>query len=142
MSVDIKHQGGFTIIEVLIALVLLTMLISISLEITLYSNQANEKSQAYGEANNQVFSKLQEYELRDFNDIPNGSGLSDYEIEDFSDEAENNSDNLLRDVEATVHSQGISGSLKKLTAKITYTHDGEERLIEYATYIQIDGVGR
>ncbi len=142
MKTDIKKQGGFTIIEVLIALVLLTMMISISLEIVLFSNQSNEKSRAYGEANNQVFAKLQEYELRDFNEIPNGNVASSYEVENFSDEAETNGAGLLRDVDATVHSQGISGSLKKLTAKIRYTHNAESRLIEYTTYIQIDGVGR
>ena len=142
MIVNIKKQGGFTIIEVLVALVLLTMLISISLEIVLFSNQSNERSRAYGEANNQVFAKLQEYELRDFNDIPNGNASNGYEVEDFSDEAETNGAGLLRDVDAVVQSQGISGSLKKLTAKITYTHDAKPRLIEYTTYVQIGGVGR
>ncbi len=137
-----KRQTGFTVIEVLIGLLLLTILISVSLEIVLYSAQSNEKSRSYNEANTQVFAKLQEYELKDFTDIANGNSTNQYEIEDFSSEATANSNGLLQGVDATVHSQPISGSLKKLTAKITYTHNGQSRLIEYATYIQIDGVGR
>ena len=135
-------KSGFTTIEVLISLFIMTILISISLGIVLLSNQINARTRAYSEANSLVFSKIQEYELRNYGDIANGSGASNFEIEDFSDEVLANTEVEYTAASAKVRSQPVSGSLKKIIVTVVYSHLGETRDIEYATYIQMGGVGR
>jgi len=142
MMLNKVRQGGFTAVEAVISLLVLTILIGICLSIVVLSNQMNARTKAYNEANSQVFAKLQEYELKDFGDITNGVSANDYEIEDFSDEVEDNGRIHYTEVEAKVYCQPVSGSLKKIRAVVDFSYAGEARRIEYATYIQIGGVGR
>ena len=135
-------KSGFTTIEVLLSLFIMTILISISLGIVLLSNQINARTRAYSEANSMAFSKIQEYELRDFYDIANGNGGSNFEIEDFSSEIMANTEVEYSSASAKVRSEPVSGSLKKIRVIVVYSHLGETRDIEYATYIQLGGVGR
>ena len=136
------NQTGFTTIEVLIAMFVITILISISLGIVVLSDQITTRTKAYSQANEQAFAKIQEYELSDFSDIPNGTGDNDFEIEDFSDEFAADTSFDYRAASAKVYSRPNSGSLKKVWVEINYSHGNESRIIEYATYIQLGGVGR
>jgi len=143
----LKKQGmidrsGFTTIEVIISLFIITILISISLGIVLLSNQINARTRAYSEANSLAFSKIQEYELKDFGDIDNGSSANNFEVEDFSSEVLANDEVKYSSASAKVRSQPVSGSLKKIVVLVVYSHLNETREIEYATYIQMGGVGR
>ena len=137
-----KSEQGFTLIEVLMAMLVLTILIGTSLSVVVVANQYNAQAQTISIANDLALGKMQDYELMDFEDIPVGSAGNDYEVEDFSANVPNLTDKIFESVSAKVFVEPISGSLKKITVDFEYVSNRDERQIIYATYVQVDGVGR
>ena len=137
-----NENGGYLLVEILVAMFVIVILVTVGALILNVSNGARSRAENLGEANAIAFAKIQEYELKDFASIPNGSPGSNYEIEDFAAEITSRPENKFKNVEAKVYSEGISGSLKRLWLTLTYDFGTGGFTIEYATYIQIDGVGR
>ena len=137
-----QHDDGYLLVEILISLFIVVILVTVGAMILNISNGARSRAENFGEANSLAFAKIQEYELKEFSDIPVGIAGSDYLIEDFSAEVEARPENKFKNVLATVHSDAESGSLKKLWLSLYYEFGSGGFTVEYATYIQIDGVGR
>ncbi len=135
-------QDGYLLVEVIVALFVIVILVSVGAMILNISNGARSRAENYGEANALAFAKMQEYALLDFGAIPSGNPGSSYEIEDFSSDIEARSDNKFKNVDAKVYSMAESGSLKKVWLSLYYEFGSSGSTIEYSTYIQIDGVGR
>lgn len=125
-------------------LLVMVVIVIIGFDISKVSDQTNARSRQYAEANALAFGKLQDYETRDFYTIPVGDSSNDYEVEDWSAEASSESGGLVINPVAKVHSQYEpgSGSLKKVRVVLDFQYGGDTRRIEYATYIQLGGVGR
>jgi type II secretory pathway pseudopilin PulG len=136
------QQKGFLLVEILIALMVLVILVSIGAMILGISNDARSRAENYGVANSIAFAKIQEYELKDFPTIPNGVSGNNYEIEDFSADILASTDNKYNEASGKVYSKAVSGSLKKIWVHVDYTFGDLSDDVEYATYIQIGGVGR
>ncbi len=142
MSLTKQQDGGYLLVEILVSLFVVVILVTIGAMILNISNGARSRAENFGEVNALAFAKVQEYELKDFNSIPVGVSGNDYEIEDFSAEIEARPENKFKNVDATVHVDAVSGSLKKLWLTIYYEFGSGGFTVEYATYIQIGGVGR
>jgi len=137
-----NSKAGYLLVEILIALFVIVILVTIGALILNISNGARSRAENFGKANSVAFAKIQEYELKDFAAIPVGNSSDDYLVEDFSDEVEASPDNNFKNVAATMHSRAISGSLKLVWLKLYYEFGSGGFTVDYATYMQIDGVGR
>lgn len=142
MKVRRDDNGGYLLVEVLVSLFVIVILVTIGALILNVSNGARSRAENLSEANAIAFAKIQEYELKDFADIPNGVPGNSYEIEDFASEITSRPENKFKNVEAKVFSQAESGSLKRIWLTLTYEFGTGGYTLDYATYIQIDGVGR
>ncbi len=137
-----KKQDGVTIIEVMISLFTIAMVLIIGGNILGFSNQVSARAKATLAANAIAFSKMQEYENKTFTNIPNGVSTSSYEVEDFSSSIPTESDNVIKSGTGKVYVTPVSPSLKKINIRIDYRVLSETKNLEYATYVQLGGVGR
>lgn len=135
-------ETGFTIVEVLLSLFVLSAVLMIGFQIVTLGNQTSTRAKVTLAANAIAFGKVQEYENMTFNTIPVGVSGNNYEVEDFSSTVEAESEGAIDSSTAKVFVQPISGSLRKITVKIDYEVLAQPKFIEYATYIQLGGVGR
>jgi hypothetical protein len=136
-----RVQGGFTIIEALMGLAAASLLVLTALSLTTLSTQIIGNTKRYLVVNSLAFAKMQEYENKTFDNIAVGTA-PDYEIEDFTSSLTGLTEPKIDTPSAKVYSEPISGSLRKLRVEITYKNGNTNRFIEYATYIQLGGVGR
>ncbi len=141
MKVNSHKQGGFTIIEAMLGLAAAAVLALTAMSLTTLSTQIIGNTKRYLTINSIAFAKLQEYENKSFDDIDVGIA-PDYEIEDFSGSISALTDPRIDSPVAKVYSEPISGSLRKVRVVINYKNGTQNRFIEYATYIQMGGVGR
>ena len=84
-------QKGFSMVEVLVALSLVSMLISVIYVIVINSTSLNAQTTLRAEAGSLAFKKIQDYVNLGYDNIPIGDGAFSYEVEDFSLEAESES---------------------------------------------------
>ena len=136
-----RAQGGFTIVEALIGLAAASALILTSFSLTQLTSNIVNNTKRYLVVNATTFSKMQEYENKTFDNIPVGTAPT-YEVEDFSSELLTSTNPLIMSPSAKVYVEPISGSLKKIIIRTEYISGGTTRFIEYATYVQMGGVGR
>jgi competence protein ComGC len=139
-----KHkllQGGFTVVEALIGLATASVLILLSFSLTQLTSNIVNNTKRYLAVNEAAFAKMQEYENKSFNNIVAGTAPS-FEVEDFSAVLAAETDPLIKNPSAKVFVEPLSGSLRKVRIYISYESSGTTRFIEYATYVQMGGVGR
>ena len=138
----LKQTDGFTAIEVLISLGILSILFFAAVTMVTISTNTNARALAIQNINEIAFAKIQEYENMEFSDIPIGSPGNDYEVEEFIAEVESKAEKGITINDAKVYNEPISGSLYYLTLNIEYEYGANPSNIEYATYIQLGGAGR
>lgn len=136
-----ERQGGFTVAEALVGLAAASMLILLAFSLTQLTSNIVNNTKRYLIVNSTAFAKMQEYENKTFNNIPVGSAPN-YEVEDFTSELAAYTNPPIQSPSAKVYVEPVSGSLKKVRINISYYGNGSTRFIEYATYIQLGGVGR
>lgn len=138
------RNAGFTIVEVLMTLAIVAIVVTVAFDLTNASGQTNSRTKVYAEANSQAFGKLQDYETRSFDNIPVGDASTDYVVEDFAAEVTTDSEGVVKNPDAKVYVQYEpgSGSLLKVRVVLIFDYANSRRTIEYATYIQLGGVGR
>jgi prepilin-type N-terminal cleavage/methylation domain-containing protein len=83
-----SNQKGFSMVEVLVALSLVSMLISVIYVIIINSTSLNAQTTLRAEAGSLAFKKIQDYINLGYDNIPIGDDAFSYEVEDFSAEAE------------------------------------------------------
>jgi len=136
-----RDQGGFTVAEALAGLAAAAVLILISLSLTRLTSQIVTNTRRYLVVNAAAFAKMQEYETKTFDNIAVGTSPT-YEIEDFSASLTAITSPKIKSPVAKVYSEPVSGSLRKVRILVSYESGGVSRFIEYATFIQLGGVGR
>ena len=139
-----KADKGFTIVEVLTTLFLIAVIVVVSSQLLITSTQASSRAQRYIIADSVAFAKIQEYENLAFEDIPIGNAASSFLVEDFSSDIASSTGQEINDASGFVFIEGFSGSLLRVEVQLIFpgTAVGNDQLIEYATFIQIGGVGR
>ena len=80
-------ESGFTIVEVLLSLFVLSTVLTIGFQIVTLGNQMSTRAKVTLAANAIAFAKVQEYENKTFTNINTGVSGNNYEIEDFSSES-------------------------------------------------------
>jgi type II secretory pathway pseudopilin PulG len=95
-----QQQGGFTIVELIIALLLVSLIIGVMSVIVLDGLSLNTRATRRTEASSLAFKKIQDYINLEYDNIPIGDDTLGYEVEDFTDEAE---DILLSNPSAKVY---------------------------------------
>jgi hypothetical protein len=128
----------------MLSLVLSSIVLMVGFQLLTLGSQLNTRTETLLAANSIAFAKIQEYENKTFDSIPADSSTTPYEIEDFSSDLTADSGGFIRSGTAKVYSNFApnSGSLKKLNVVINFQYGNRLRTIEYATYIQLGGVGR
>lgn len=139
-----EKQAGFSLIEIMLSLVLSSIVLMVGFQLLTLGSQLNTRTETLLAANSIAFAKIQEYENKQFTNIPASSDTTPYEIEDFSADLTTDSGGFIRSGTAKVYSnfEPNSGSLKKLNVVIDFQYGNRLRTIEYATFIQMGGVGR
>lgn len=140
-----KKQKGFSLVEIMMAIVLSSIVLIVGFSLLTASNQVNSRTESLLAANAAAFSKIQEYENKTFTNITIGDVASSYEIEDFSSSLPTITNNTLKTGTAKVYAQfanDTTESLIKLRVVIDFKYGNRDRRIEYGTYVQLGGVGR
>lgn len=137
-----RNEGGFTVTELLFTLFIILITFSTFLSITSAVNQTSAKTEDYLAANSVAFAKIQEYETKSFDAITVGVPANNFEVEDFSSSINGQVNNELINPRGKVFVSPESSSLKKIRVTVTFSDIGKDRTIEYATFIQVGGVGR
>lgn len=133
-------SAGIAIVELLITLIIIGTAFGAFMVTFTSIQNINKKAIDISRANNLAFSKVQEYENRLFDDIPTtpqpGSLI---EVEDFSASLPTS---MEAPREAKVYVNSVSGSLKQVVVDIRFGSGSGQRIIQYANFIQRNGVGR
>jgi len=144
IKLEDKNGAGFSLIEIMLSLVLSSIVLMVGFQLLTLGSQLNTRTETLLAANSIAFAKIQEYENKTFTNIPASSSATPYQIEDFSAQMITDSGGFINSGTAKVYSnfEPSSGSLKKLNVIIDFQYGSRTRKIEYATYIQLGGVGR
>ena len=85
---SLKSEQGFSLIEILVSLLLMSLLLGVMSVIVSNSQSLNAKNNLRAEAGALAFAKVQDYINLSYDNIPIGDDIDGYEVEDFSAEAE------------------------------------------------------
>jgi len=141
---EYKREVGFSLIEIMLSLILSSIVLTVGYQMLILGSQLNTRTETLLAANAIAFAKVQEYENKTFTNIPAGNSTTPFEIEDFSTQMISDSGGFINSGTAKVYSnfEPNSGSLKKLNVTVDFQYGSRTRKIEYATFIQLGGVGR
>ncbi len=140
MSKIAKDSSGFSIVELLITLIVIGVVFG-AFMVTFTSIQSiNKKSTDMHAANTLAFAKAQQYENTAFNNLPNTTPQNSLQqVENFSSSLPSY---LPSPRTATVHINTISPTLKQVVVNISYGSGGNQQIVQYANFIQKNGLGR
>ena len=132
-----QSDAGFSIVELLVTLaVAIFAVVSIS---TLYSaaGRLSDRSTDFLDAHSTTYDKLVQYQNMAWSEIPydNTGGA----VEDFTAELDTK---LPAPREGKIFIQLMPGNLKAIVVRTKYGSGAQQKIIEYADYIQLGGVGR
>jgi prepilin-type N-terminal cleavage/methylation domain-containing protein len=114
----VKKSSGFTLIEVLVSLLLVSLLLGVMVSVVQNAATLNAKATLRSNAGAFAFKKVQDYINLDFDNITVGDVSNNYEIEDFSAEAE---ELKLKNVSAKVYSEPKSELPSSSVSTTNYT---------------------
>jgi Tfp pilus assembly protein PilE len=140
MSTLRNESQGFAVVELLITLVIIGVAFGAFL-ITFTSIQnINKKALDINRANTVAFEKVQTYENMNYTSLPATAPTGTLqEVEDFSS-------SLSATFEAPrvgkVYINTISSSLKQVVVTIEFGSGADKRIVQYADFIQKNGLGR
>jgi prepilin-type N-terminal cleavage/methylation domain-containing protein len=83
-----SKENGFSLVEILIALLLMSLILGVMFVIVSNSQSLNAKNNLRAEAGALAFAKVQDYINLEYDNIPIGDIANSYEVEDYSTEAE------------------------------------------------------
>lgn len=139
MSVK-KSGAGFATIELLVTLIVIGIVFSAFVTTFVAIQNINKKAGDVQTANALAFEKVQQYENTIFTSLtdtsPNGTLV---EVEDFSTDLPQS---LQPPRVGKVYINSVSPTLKHIVISVKYGATGSEQDIQYATFIQRNGLGQ
>lgn len=140
MSNITKDQRGFSIVELLVTLIVIGVVFGAFMTTFTSIQSINKKSINLNTANTIAFAKMQHYENTAFTNLPNTTPQNTLQqVEDFSSSLPSS---LGSPRSATVHINSISPSLKQVVVNVQYGSGGAQQTVQYANFIQKNGIGR
>lgn len=135
-----KNQSGFSIVELLITLIIIGVTFGAFMVVFTTIQSINKKAIDVSDANQLAFEKMQEYENKQFGNIPTTSPANSLiEVEDFSSTLPNTFE---KPRTAKVYVNTYSSTLKQVVVNIDFGSGDSARKIQYANFIQYNGQGR
>lgn len=140
MSRLAKDQQGFSIVELLITLIVISVAFG-AFMVTFTSIQGINKIALDVNAANQAgYAKLQEYENKDFTNLPSTSPSGTLvQVEDFTSSLNTT---IVGPRSGIVYVNSISPTLKQVVVSVKFGTGTAQRDIEFASLIQKNGLGR
>lgn len=133
-------SGGFSTVELLVTLIAISIVFGAFTTTFVTIQGINKRTSDVQQANNVLFSKLQEYENTLFTSLPDTAPQGSLEeVEDFSDEI---ATNLPAPRVGKVYINSVSPTLKHVVVSVEFGPDATKQNFQYATFIQRDGIGQ
>jgi prepilin-type N-terminal cleavage/methylation domain-containing protein len=134
------RSEGFSIVELLITLIIIGVAFGAFMMTFTTIQNINKKALDIANANSVAFAKMEEYENKAFASIPSTSPIGTLtEVEDFSSTL---SSKLEKPRVGKVYVNTISGTLKQVVVTIEFGSGASIRRVQYANFIQVNGLGR
>lgn len=135
-----NDQSGFTVIEVLVTLLIASLYITVFFQLYTLADTISSSSFLFAQADQVTYRKVQQYENRNFANVPVLNGTAQTVVEDFTSELPAT---LPAPKSAQVLTAQITPTLKSVRVRTTFGPAGSsQRIIEFSDYIQQSGVGR
>ncbi len=140
MSTFHRNESGFSIVELLITLIIISMAFGAFMVAFTSIQGINKKALDINSANETAYSKLQEYENKTFATLPVTAPTGTLiEIEDFSSTLNTT---LEKPRTAKVYVNTKSPTLKHVVVSIKFGNGADQRIVEFSTLIQKNGLGQ
>lgn len=135
-----NNEAGYSIVELLITLIIIGVAFgAFTVSFTSIQN-INKKALDISAANTIAFAKAQEYENKSFTDIPTTTPSETLVlVEDFSSSLPTT---LESPRVGQVFVNTSSTTLKQVVVNITFGSGADQRQLQYADFIQANGLGR
>jgi len=140
MSTFRDDSSGFAIVELLITLIIIGVAFgAFSVTFTTIQN-INKKALDINKANTLAYSKLQEYENQQFTSLANTAPTGTLQqVEDFSSTLPTS---FQKPRTGKAYINTLSGTLKEVVVTVEFGSGDDKRIVQYATFIQKNGLGR
>jgi len=140
MSMLKSSEEGFSIVELLITLIVIGVTFGAFLTIFTNIQNINKKATDINTANALAFAKVQQYENTAYTSLPvTAPSGTLVEIEDFSGSLPTT---LQSPRVGKVYMNSMSTTLKHVVVSIEFGDGSAKRTIQYANFIQKNGLGR
>jgi type II secretory pathway pseudopilin PulG len=129
-----KQSGGFSAVELLVIIVLLSIVFSAFVSGYNLITQANKKSQNINVVSNLAYSKLQEYKNMPYDTIGSETATGETTlVENFSNQFPSS---FIAPRDATVSVSNPSDNLKQIIVRVTYGQGDNPRTISFSDFIR------
>lgn len=133
-------QKGFTVVELLITLIVIGIVFGAFLTTFTAIQNISKKAQDVNTANALAFAKAQEYENKNYTTLPSTAPSGTLQqVEDFSSSLPSTFESPRV---GKVYINTVSSSLKQVVVNIQFGSGDAQRIIQYADFIQKNGLGR
>lgn len=134
------NEEGFSIVELLITLIIISVAFGAFIVAFTSIQNVNKKALDLAAANVAAFSKVQDYENKGFASLPATAPIGTLQVvEDFSSSLP---DSLQSPRVGKVYINTVSSTLKQVVVDITFGSSDSLREIQYADFIQTNGLGQ
>ncbi len=135
-----QSYDGFSIVELLITLVVIGVAFGAFLTTFTTIQNINKKTTDIQAANALAFAKIQEYENKNFTSLPATTPTGSLQqVENFSASLPSY---LQSPRSGIVYVNTVSATLKQVVVDIKFGSGATERQIQYANFVQKNGLGR
>lgn len=135
-----RHSHGFSTVELLVTLMTVGILFSAFVTTFVSIQNINKKSHDMQTANTAAFSKMQSYENTLYTNLADTTPTGELqEVEDFSDEL---NETLRTPRVGKVYINTVSPTLKHVVVSVEYGSGNGQQIVQYATFIQRNGVSQ
>lgn len=133
-------EGGFSVVELLITLVVIGIIFGAFMTTFTSIQNINKRALDINSANVTAFAKLEEYENKAFTSLPTTSPTGTLQqVEDFSSTLNTK---LAAPRVGRVYVNTISPTLKQVVVTVEFGSGSGRGILQYATFIQKNGLGR
>ncbi|MDB5168930.1 MAG: hypothetical protein JWO41_286 [Candidatus Saccharibacteria bacterium] len=138
MSEIHMDDGGFTVVELIVMLVMLATLFTTFASSFSTIQQLNKMAKDLNSTNQLAFAKVQSYENTPFASLPSTSPSGTLvQVEDFSSTLPTT---VPKPRTALVYVNSVSPTLKQIVVNIQYGSGNTQRTVQYADFIQRNGL--
>jgi type II secretory pathway pseudopilin PulG len=133
-------ECGIAIVELLITLIIIGVAFGAFMVTFTTIQSINKKAIDISRANALAFAKVEEYENKNFTSLPSTTPTGSLiEVEDFSASLPTT---MEKPRVGKVYVNTVSGNLKQIVVDIKFGSGSSQRVIQYANFIQRNGLGR